>query len=136
MVTSLLHWSKVIIQTSKDGDGKRTFELGMILTMFCHQWDSNAKLKQNQPNRPQQDCPVTSLPCEKAPRRPTSGMSGAKWSDDLLHSKQPKSHLIATFNSSELTIPPFVEPSQTNEPPIPGPSPSSKPYEEVTTHEP
>ncbi|MBW0538676.1 hypothetical protein O181_078391 [Austropuccinia psidii MF-1] len=33
-------------------------------------------------------------------------------------------------------MPPFVEPSQTNEPPIPGPSPSSKSHVDVLTHEP
>ncbi|MBW0502289.1 hypothetical protein O181_042004 [Austropuccinia psidii MF-1] len=54
----------------------------------------------------------------------------------LDRSEQPKFHLISTFNSSELTLPPFVEPSQTNEPPIPGPSPSSKPHEDVPTSEP
>ncbi|MBW0515988.1 hypothetical protein O181_055703 [Austropuccinia psidii MF-1] len=43
MVTSLLDWSKVIIWPMKDGDGKRTFELGKIVTMSCQQWDSNAK---------------------------------------------------------------------------------------------
>ncbi|MBW0479888.1 hypothetical protein O181_019603 [Austropuccinia psidii MF-1] len=33
MVTSLLDLSEVIIQPMKNGDGKRTFELGPILTM-------------------------------------------------------------------------------------------------------
>ncbi|MBW0586436.1 hypothetical protein O181_126151 [Austropuccinia psidii MF-1] len=32
MVTSLLNQSKVIIRPMKDGDGKRTFELGLIVT--------------------------------------------------------------------------------------------------------
>ncbi|MBW0519275.1 hypothetical protein O181_058990 [Austropuccinia psidii MF-1] len=36
-------------------------------------------------------------------------------------------HGIQTPN--ELTLPPFVEPSQHNEPPIPGLSPSSEPHE-------
>ncbi|MBW0593413.1 hypothetical protein O181_133128, partial [Austropuccinia psidii MF-1] len=43
MVTSLLDLSKVIIRLMKDGHGKRKFELGPIVTMSCHQWDSNAK---------------------------------------------------------------------------------------------
>ncbi|MBW0590566.1 hypothetical protein O181_130281 [Austropuccinia psidii MF-1] len=43
MVTSLLDLSKVIIWPMKDGNGKRTFKLGPIVTMSCHQWDSNAK---------------------------------------------------------------------------------------------
>ncbi|MBW0504606.1 hypothetical protein O181_044321 [Austropuccinia psidii MF-1] len=29
----------------KDGNGKRTFELGLIVTMSCHPWDSNSKNK-------------------------------------------------------------------------------------------
>ncbi|MBW0543011.1 hypothetical protein O181_082726 [Austropuccinia psidii MF-1] len=48
MVTSLLNWSEVIIWPIKDGNGKRTFKLGPILTMSCHPWDSNAKNKTNQ----------------------------------------------------------------------------------------
>ncbi|MBW0556718.1 hypothetical protein O181_096433 [Austropuccinia psidii MF-1] len=43
MVTSLLDRSEVIIRPMKDGDGERTFELGLIVTMSCHRWDSNAK---------------------------------------------------------------------------------------------
>ncbi|MBW0564055.1 hypothetical protein O181_103770 [Austropuccinia psidii MF-1] len=43
MVTSLLDQSEVIIRPMKDGDGERTFELGPIITMSCHRWDSNAK---------------------------------------------------------------------------------------------
>ncbi|MBW0568334.1 hypothetical protein O181_108049, partial [Austropuccinia psidii MF-1] len=43
MVTSLLDRSEVIIRPMKDGDGERTFELGPIVTMSCHRWDSNAK---------------------------------------------------------------------------------------------
>ncbi|MBW0584546.1 hypothetical protein O181_124261, partial [Austropuccinia psidii MF-1] len=43
MVTSLLDLSEVIIRPMKDGDGKRKFELGLIVTMSCHRWDSNAK---------------------------------------------------------------------------------------------
>ncbi|MBW0540621.1 hypothetical protein O181_080336 [Austropuccinia psidii MF-1] len=72
MVTSLLDQSKVIIRLMKDGNGKMKFDLGPIITMSCHPWDTNAK----------------------------------------------------------------VEPSQHNEPPIPGPSPSSKPPEDVPAHEP
>ncbi|MBW0490425.1 hypothetical protein O181_030140 [Austropuccinia psidii MF-1] len=80
--------------------------------------------------------PVPSLPCEQNLRQPTPGLSGTQWSEDLFCSKQPKFHLISTFDSSYLTLPPFVEPSRTNEPPILGPSPSSKPHEEVPTCEP
>ncbi|MBW0523954.1 hypothetical protein O181_063669 [Austropuccinia psidii MF-1] len=44
MVTSLLDWREVIIQLMKDGDVKRTFKLGPIVTISCHPWDSNAKV--------------------------------------------------------------------------------------------
>ncbi|MBW0567999.1 hypothetical protein O181_107714, partial [Austropuccinia psidii MF-1] len=66
--------------------------------------------KQNQPNPPRQDCPVPSLPCKKTPRQWMPGPSGTQWREDL-----------------------FGEPSQTNEPPIPGPSPSPEPHEDVLT---
>ncbi|MBW0553725.1 hypothetical protein O181_093440 [Austropuccinia psidii MF-1] len=92
--------------------------------------------KQNQPNPPRQDSPVPSLPHKQTARKPAPGPSGTQWSEDLFCGKQPKFHLISTFDSSELLLPPFVEPSRTNEPPIPGPSPSSKPHEDIPTHEP
>ncbi|MBW0558559.1 hypothetical protein O181_098274 [Austropuccinia psidii MF-1] len=83
MVTSLLDPRKVIIRPMKEGNGNRIFDLGPIVTMSCHPWDSNVK---NQ------------IPGNKTLR--------------------------------ELTLPPFVEPSQYNEPPIPGPSPSSEPHQD------
>ncbi|MBW0511020.1 hypothetical protein O181_050735 [Austropuccinia psidii MF-1] len=86
MVTLLLDRSKVIIWPMKDGD------------------------EQNQPNPPQQDSPVPSLPHKQTPRQPTPGPSGTQWLEDL-----------------------FREPSQTDEPPIPGLSPSSKLHENVLT---
>ncbi|MBW0590810.1 hypothetical protein O181_130525, partial [Austropuccinia psidii MF-1] len=97
MVTSLLDLSKVIIRPMKDGNGKRTFKLGLIVTMSCNQWDSNAK-NQSPPTR--------------------------------------RSRSYFTFELSEVTLTPFLEPSQTKEPPIPGPSPSSQPPEDNTAHEP
>ncbi|MBW0534239.1 hypothetical protein O181_073954 [Austropuccinia psidii MF-1] len=93
-------------------------------------------IEQNQPNPLQQDSPIPSLTCEQTLWQPTPGPSGTQWSEDLFRGKQPKFHLISTFDSSELTLPPFVEPSQTNEPPIPGWSPSSEPHEDVLTHDP
>ncbi|MBW0544882.1 hypothetical protein O181_084597 [Austropuccinia psidii MF-1] len=131
MVNSLLDQSKVIIRPMKDGDGKRTLKLGQIVTMSCHPWDSNAK-----PNPPQQHSPISSFPCKQTPRQSTPGPSGTQWSEDLFCSKQPEFHLISTFDSSELTVPPFLEPSQMDEPPIPGLSPSSKPHEDFPNHEP
>ncbi|MBW0532523.1 hypothetical protein O181_072238 [Austropuccinia psidii MF-1] len=92
--------------------------------------------KQNQPNPLQQDSPIPSLPCKQTQWHLTPGPSGTQWSEDLFHGNQPKFDLISTFDSSEITVPPFVEPSQTNEPPIPGPSPSSEPHKEIWTHEP
>ncbi|MBW0510416.1 hypothetical protein O181_050131 [Austropuccinia psidii MF-1] len=106
MVTSLLDQREVIIWPMKDGNGKRTFELGPIVTMSCHSWDSNAK-----PNPPQQHSPVPSLPRKQTAWQPTPGLNGTQWSEDLFH-----------------------EPSQTDEPPIPGLSPpSSKPHKDVQT---
>ncbi|MBW0591654.1 hypothetical protein O181_131369, partial [Austropuccinia psidii MF-1] len=63
MVISLLDLSKVIIRPMKDGDGKRTFEIGPIVTMSYS--------------------PIPSLPCEQAPRQPTPGLSGTQWSEEL-----------------------------------------------------
>ncbi|MBW0523929.1 hypothetical protein O181_063644 [Austropuccinia psidii MF-1] len=102
MVTSLLDRSKVIIRPMKDGDGKRTFKLGLIVTHGIQ---------------------MPNLPHKQTPRQPTPGPSGTQWSEDLFFHKQPKFHLISTLDSSVLTVPPFVEPYQTEEPPIPGTSP-------------
>ncbi|MBW0522838.1 hypothetical protein O181_062553 [Austropuccinia psidii MF-1] len=121
MVTSLLDLRKVIIWPMKDGNGERTFKLGPIVTMSCHQWDSNAKLSFLSPpyliylhaiiltffhyswsKTPQQDSPVCSLPRELTPQQPTPGL----------------------------------KPSRTKEPPISGLSPSSQPPEDNTTREP
>ncbi|MBW0558298.1 hypothetical protein O181_098013 [Austropuccinia psidii MF-1] len=89
------------------------------------------RIEQNQPNPPQQDSSIPSLPCAQTP-----GPSGTQWLDDLFHGNKPKFSLISTLDSSELTFPPFVEPSQPNEPLIPSPSPSSKPHEDIPAHEP
>ncbi|MBW0504717.1 hypothetical protein O181_044432 [Austropuccinia psidii MF-1] len=69
--------------------------------------------RRNQPNPLRQDSPIPSLPCKQTPRQPTPGPSGTQWSEDLFH-----------------------EPSQPNEPPITGLSPSSEPHEEILTCEP
>ncbi|MBW0568429.1 hypothetical protein O181_108144, partial [Austropuccinia psidii MF-1] len=83
-----------------------------------------------------QNSPIPSFPHKQTLGQPTPGPSGTQWSEDSFRSRQPKFHLICTFDSSELTLPPFAEPSQTNEPPIPGPSPSSEPHEDFPTCEP
>ncbi|MBW0493993.1 hypothetical protein O181_033708 [Austropuccinia psidii MF-1] len=107
MVTSLLDWSEVIIRPMKDGNGKRKFELGPIVTMgFKRQ-------KQNPPDTPQQDSPVQCMPLKQTPPQPTSGLSGTQWPEDL-----------------------FCEPSQHNEPPIPGLIPSPEQPEDIVTCEP
>ncbi|MBW0480863.1 hypothetical protein O181_020578 [Austropuccinia psidii MF-1] len=81
--------------------------------------------------------PVPSLPREQTPRQPTTGLSGTQWLEELFCGKQPKSPLlISTFDSSEVTLTPFLEPFHPNEPPIPGPSCSTKPQEDVWTCEP
>ncbi|MBW0529709.1 hypothetical protein O181_069424 [Austropuccinia psidii MF-1] len=52
------------------------------------------------------------MPWEQTLRQPTPGLSCTKWLQDLFH-----------------------EPSQYNEPPIPGQSPSSKPHEDISACE-
>ncbi|MBW0557009.1 hypothetical protein O181_096724, partial [Austropuccinia psidii MF-1] len=112
MVTSLLDLSEVIIRPMKDGDGKRTFKLGLIVTMSCHRWDSNAKNKTPQ-IPPDKTLPFQVLRRKKTPWQFTPGPSGTRWSEDL-----------------------FCEASQHKEPPIPGLSQSSEPPEDVPTREP
>ncbi|MBW0526783.1 hypothetical protein O181_066498 [Austropuccinia psidii MF-1] len=82
IVTSLLDPSKVIIRPMKDGNGKRIFKLGPIVTMSCH-------------------------PCDSKAKQPTPGPSGTQWSEESFRKL-----------------------------PIPGPSPSSEPPEDVLTREP
>ncbi|MBW0486554.1 hypothetical protein O181_026269 [Austropuccinia psidii MF-1] len=105
----------------KDGDGKKTFKLGLIVTHGIQ------------------------TPKTKPTKSPTTRLShslyASQWLEDLFCSKQKAiTLLIIAFNASELTLPPFVEPSQYNEPPIPGPSQSSKSpvpsYEDIPAHDP
>ncbi|MBW0520755.1 hypothetical protein O181_060470 [Austropuccinia psidii MF-1] len=56
---------------------------------------------------------IKCLTRKKTPRQPTPGPSGTQWLEDL-----------------------FREPSQTDEPPIPGLSPSLEPHEDALTREP
>ncbi|MBW0496222.1 hypothetical protein O181_035937 [Austropuccinia psidii MF-1] len=66
------------------------------------------------------------MPCKQTLGQPTPDTSGTQWLEDLFQGKQPPfPFLISTFASSELTLPPFVEPSQHDEPPIPGTSQAS-----------
>ncbi|MBW0522759.1 hypothetical protein O181_062474 [Austropuccinia psidii MF-1] len=66
------------------------------------------------------------MPHEQTLWQPTPGPSGTQLSEDLFCGKQKAvPFLILPFKSSELTLPPFVEPSQNNEPPILGPSKAS-----------
>ncbi|MBW0512430.1 hypothetical protein O181_052145 [Austropuccinia psidii MF-1] len=138
--TSLLDWTKVISWPMKDGNGERTFEMGLIITISCHPWYSKVKVRpyfsslthffshnhtnyfslpiEHNPSNPlQQVTPVPPMPCKQHPRKPTPGPSGTQWSEDL-----------------------FCEPSQHDEPPIPGLSQSSKSqlpsHEDASTHEP
>ncbi|MBW0470879.1 hypothetical protein O181_010594 [Austropuccinia psidii MF-1] len=78
MVTSLLDRSEVIIQTLKEGNGKRTFALSLIVAHGIQ----TPKIK------------------------PT---------------KSAATRLSCYSYAFELTFPPFVEPSQHDESPIPGP---------------
>ncbi|MBW0518169.1 hypothetical protein O181_057884 [Austropuccinia psidii MF-1] len=69
--------------------------------------------KQNPPNPPGQDSLNPRMPGKQTQRQPTPGLSGTRWSEDL-----------------------FREPSQHNEPPIPGVSQPSKPHEDASNCEP
>ncbi|MBW0580976.1 hypothetical protein O181_120691 [Austropuccinia psidii MF-1] len=115
---------------------KYSFSSFTHFTSCNHTEFSPLRIGQNQPNPRRQDSPFPSLPWEKTPQQLTQGPSGTQLLDDLFCSKQTKFHLISMFDSSELTLPPFVEPSQTNGPPIPGLSASSEPHEDVPTCEP
>ncbi|MBW0480642.1 hypothetical protein O181_020357 [Austropuccinia psidii MF-1] len=113
MVNSLCDWRKVIIRLMKDGN------------------------EPNPPNPLKQYTPIPYMPCEQTPGQPTPGLGGTQCLEDLFRGKQETFHLlISTFDSSEPTLPPFVEPSHPNEPPIPGPSQSSEPHEDVLSCEP
>ncbi|MBW0585732.1 hypothetical protein O181_125447, partial [Austropuccinia psidii MF-1] len=76
MVTSLLYRRKAIFRPMKDGDGKRKFVLGLIVTMVfkCQ--------KQNQPNPLRKDSPVPSVPREQTLWQPTPGPSGTQLLED------------------------------------------------------
>ncbi|MBW0474013.1 hypothetical protein O181_013728 [Austropuccinia psidii MF-1] len=77
------------------------------------------------------------MPHKQTLWQPTPGLSGTQWLEDLFRSKKPTFlFLILTFTSSELTLPPFVEPSQHNEPSIPGPTQASEPHEDPSACEP
>ncbi|MBW0588530.1 hypothetical protein O181_128245 [Austropuccinia psidii MF-1] len=83
---------------------------------------SSSPLEQKTPNPPQQDSPIPCMPCKQPLWQSTPGMSGTQWSEELFHGKQQHAipFLILTFESSELTLPPFLDPSQQNYPPITG----------------
>ncbi|MBW0501945.1 hypothetical protein O181_041660 [Austropuccinia psidii MF-1] len=110
------------------------------LTHFSSRNNTNhfsLPIEQNTPNPLHQDTPVPCNPCQQTPWQPTPSPSGTQWSEDLFCSKQKAiPFLILSFDSSELALPPFVEPSQYNEPPIPGSSPSLNPHEDLSACEP
>ncbi|MBW0465579.1 hypothetical protein O181_005294 [Austropuccinia psidii MF-1] len=115
MVTSILDQRKLIIQTKKDGNDKRTFKLGLIITISCHPSDSNAKA----PNPPQQDSLV---PC-------------------MLHKQTMQNPLqVQVQPNGWCTYSAVRKPSQRDEPPIPGLSQSSESqlpsHEDISTCEP
>ncbi|MBW0478130.1 hypothetical protein O181_017845 [Austropuccinia psidii MF-1] len=98
---------------------------------------SSLPIEKNPPDPSLQDTPVPCMPCEQTLQKPTPGPSGTQWLGDLFCcKKQAIPFLIRTFDSIELTLPPFLEPSQYNEPLIPGLSPSSESHGELSAHEP
>ncbi|MBW0486251.1 hypothetical protein O181_025966 [Austropuccinia psidii MF-1] len=86
-------------------------------------YSSSSPIEQNTPDPPQQDSPVPHMPYKKTQRQTTPGPSGTQWSVDLFCSKQKANpYPFLTFYVIELTLPPFLEPSQNDETPIPDPS--------------
>ncbi|MBW0466836.1 hypothetical protein O181_006551, partial [Austropuccinia psidii MF-1] len=106
MVTSLLDLSKVIIRPMKDGDGKRTLELGPIVIMSCHQWDSNAKtlpflvcLASKPGNNPLQARVAPDEPSRtKEPPIPGLSPSSQPPEDDVTCEREPE---VAPMQSTE-----------------------------------
>ncbi|MBW0576560.1 hypothetical protein O181_116275, partial [Austropuccinia psidii MF-1] len=111
MVTSLLGLSEVIIWLMKDGDGERTFELGPIVTISCHRWDSNAKNK-----TPRQDSPVPSLPCKQTPRKPTPGPKPSQTKEPPIPGPSPSTQPPEDDTMREPE--PEVAPTQSTEEPF------------------
>ncbi|MBW0492491.1 hypothetical protein O181_032206 [Austropuccinia psidii MF-1] len=45
--------------------------------------------KQNSPNPPQQDSPIPCMPCKQALQKPTPGLGGTQWFEELFQGKRP-----------------------------------------------
>ncbi|MBW0479979.1 hypothetical protein O181_019694 [Austropuccinia psidii MF-1] len=88
----------------KDSDGKRTFKLGLIVT-------HGIQMPKAKPTR----SPPTRLP---------RSLYASQANSTATHPR-PKRHPMVKGLILH-TLPPFVELSQYNEPPVPGPSRSSK----------
>ncbi|MBW0584461.1 hypothetical protein O181_124176 [Austropuccinia psidii MF-1] len=125
MVPSLLHRSELII---------RRWQEDIQAWANHHHVLSPAGFKcqkQNPRNPPQQDSPIPRMPSEQTPQQPTPRPSGTQWSEDLSRGRQPTFPFLILTDSSS-----FCRTPKHNEPPIPGPGPSSKPSEDVLTPEP
>ncbi|MBW0509543.1 hypothetical protein O181_049258 [Austropuccinia psidii MF-1] len=68
----------------------------------------------NQPNPPQQDSPVPSLPHEQTSQQLTPGPSGTQWSEDLFGSPSSEPHEHIPTHEPE----PEVAPTQSMEEPV------------------
>ncbi|MBW0497535.1 hypothetical protein O181_037250 [Austropuccinia psidii MF-1] len=97
MVTSLLDWSKVIIQPMKNGNGKRTFKLGLIVT---HGIQMSKKLAPSPFLEPSQHYePPIPRPSQSSKSQVTSHEDG------LTHEPEPE---VAPMQSTEE---PFAHPA-------------------------
>ncbi|MBW0476603.1 hypothetical protein O181_016318 [Austropuccinia psidii MF-1] len=117
MVTSLLDRSEVIIRPMKDGNGKRTFKIGPIVTMSCNSWDSHTK---NQTNRMPRNktlpflvCLASKL-CSNLPQAPVAPNGWRTYSTSIL---KPHEDVLTCEPEPE------VAPTQSMEEPFAHPTP-------------
>ncbi|MBW0512500.1 hypothetical protein O181_052215 [Austropuccinia psidii MF-1] len=142
MVTSLLDQSKVIIQPMKDGNGKRTFKLGLIVTMSCHPWDSNAKQPTPGPRTYSATLPPFVETCQHD-EPPIPGLSPSSEAPEDIATCEPEPEVASTqsmeepfacpatprsliiINDTPIGSPPPISPTPTPPPSTPVPPPST-----------
>ncbi|MBW0470428.1 hypothetical protein O181_010143 [Austropuccinia psidii MF-1] len=117
------HFTPQTEKSDYPGNGKRTFELGPFVAISCHPWDSNVKL-----------ISYFSSFTHFSSHNNTNFLFSPI--EPNLQNPPQQDTPVPHMPCDELTLPLFVEPSQCDEPPMPGPSPSSKPHEDVSARGP